>query len=196
MTGTLTSSVANYLSNSVGVILGDGAGHFDARTTYAVRSYCGGVALGTSTMTANSISQQPRFSATVAIFLNDGNGTFQAAGTYSTGGGRVSNVTAGDFNGDGHDDVAIGNLGSGSVGVLLGDGLGGFQPVTTYATGGSWAAIPALADLNGDGNTDLVINDQFSHTLAVLWAMARVVSPRQSSLPREGRNLATHPWGI
>ena len=74
----------------------------------------------------------------------------------------------GDLNGDGHDDVVIGNLDSGNVGVLLGDGQGGFQPVTTYATGGYWAAIPALADLNGDGNADLVINDQFSGTLAVL----------------------------
>ena len=44
--------------------------------------------------------------------------------TFGSGASRPYAVTVGDFNNDGHADLAVANLNSGTVGVLLGDGVG------------------------------------------------------------------------
>jgi hypothetical protein len=63
-------------------------------------------------------------------------------------------VAVGDFNGDGHSDLAVANLGS-TVSVLLGDGRGHFAPEATYSVGMNPSAV-AVGDVNGDGHPDLV----------------------------------------
>ncbi len=67
-------------------------------------------------------------------------------------------IVAGDFNGDGHLDLAISNSSSNDVSVLLGNGDGTFQPQVTYAVGAGPLAIVA-ADFNGDGKLDLALTD-------------------------------------
>nr|WP_199247785.1 VCBS repeat-containing protein [[Phormidium] sp. ETS-05] len=47
--------------------------------------------------------------------------------TFAVGGGPVS-VTSGDFNGDGHLDLAVANVDSDNVSLLLGNGSGSFNP--------------------------------------------------------------------
>jgi FG-GAP-like repeat len=91
---------------------------------------------------------------TVAVLLGNGDGTFQTAVTYGSGGQGASSVAVGDLNGDGKPDLAVANGGSPQVGVLLGNGDGTFQPVQTYPSGGFDIAI---ADVNGDGKLDLLI---------------------------------------
>ena len=44
-------------------------------------------------------------------------------------------IVAGDFNGDGHLDLAVANTDGDTVSVLLGNGDGTFQPQVTYAVG-------------------------------------------------------------
>ena len=62
-------------------------------------------------------------------------------------------IVAGDFNGDGHLDLAVANAGDDTVSVLLGNGDGTFQPQVTYAVGTdpesrSWRVTsPATAGL-------------------------------------------------
>jgi hypothetical protein len=90
---------------------------------------------------------------TVAVLLGNGDGTFQTAVTYGSGGQGASSVAVGDLNGDGKPDLAVANGGSPQVGVLLGNGDGTFQPVQTYPSGGFDIAI---ADVNGDGKLDLL----------------------------------------
>jgi hypothetical protein len=107
-------------------------------------------------------------SATVSIFLGNGDGTFKAHVDFPTGLYPNSLVTA-DFNGDGKPDLALAN-GSGTVSVLLGNGDGSFQPHVDYAAGPAADSLTA-GDFNGDGKLDLVVvnnNSNQSGTISVL----------------------------
>ena len=92
----------------------------------------------------------------VGVLLGNGDGTFQAAVTYDSGGSYTSSVAVGDLNGDGIPDLLVANRGSGFVGVLRGNGDGTFQPAITYDSGGTPYSV-AIADVNGDGKPDSVV---------------------------------------
>ena len=93
----------------------------------------------------------------VSVLLGEGNGDFQPAATFPTGGESYS-VAVGDLNGDARLDLVTANILSRSVSVLLGKGNGDFPSAVTFPTGGeSWSV--AVGDLNGDGHLDLVTNN-------------------------------------
>jgi hypothetical protein len=100
--------------------------------------------------------------ASVAVLLGNGDGTFQTAVTYNTGGAYASSVAVADVNGDGKPDLlvsngyACSNCTSGSIGVLLGKGDGTFQTAVSFNSGGPYASSVAVADVNGDSKPDLV----------------------------------------
>jgi hypothetical protein len=78
-------------------------------------------------------------------------------------------VAVGDFNGDGHPDLAVANSGSNNVSVLLGNGAGGFAPAPgSPVPAGARPAAVAVGDFNGDGKADLAIADQGSNKVTVL----------------------------
>ncbi|MCA9618530.1 MAG: FG-GAP repeat protein, partial [Myxococcales bacterium] len=74
-----------------------------------------------------------------------------------------------DFDGDGFDDVAMGNMNSHTTCVFRGDGHGKLRLGEELADGG-WSA--GAADLDHDGHAELVVS---------------------SALPRRGNRLG--PWG-
>jgi uncharacterized protein (DUF2141 family) len=99
---------------------------------------------------------------TVAVLLGNGDGTFQTAVPYSTGGGTPNAVVIADVNGDGKLDLVVANCSGdgcpseeeGSVSVLRGNGDGTFQAAVSYSV---WSVgSVAVADVNGDGYPDLV----------------------------------------
>ncbi len=89
----------------------------------------------------------------VSILLGVGDGTFQVRREYATG--TFGPLVAGDFNGDGNQDLAIAKGGN-TASVLLGSGDGTLEHPTDYGTGNGVAAV-ATGDFNGDGNLDLVV---------------------------------------
>jgi Bacterial Ig-like domain (group 3)/FG-GAP-like repeat len=98
----------------------------------------------------------------VVVRLGNGDGTFQSAVAYDSGGCGTWSVAVADVDGDGKRDIVAANNCSGSggtsstVGVLLGKGDGTFQPAVTYAAGvNAWSI--AVADIDGDGKPDLMI---------------------------------------
>lgn len=105
--------------------------------------------------------------ASVGVLLGNGDGTFQTAVPYWSGGGEAMSVVVADVNADGRPDVLVANyygsgayLFEGEVGVLLGNGDGSFQPVATYPAGPYEALSLAVADLNGDHKPDLVLTNK------------------------------------
>ena len=84
-------------------------------------------------------------------------------------GTKPYSIAAGDFNGDGIQDLATANYGSNNVTVLLGNGMGGFTPATgsPYAVGSAPQSL-AVGDFNGDGIEDLAIANSGSANVTVL----------------------------
>lgn len=64
-------------------------------------------------------------------------------------------VVTGDFNNDGHLDLATHDPAAGAVSVLLGDGAGGFgNAIHSYSLGGNRVSL-TVADFDNDGDDDL-----------------------------------------
>lgn len=71
-----------------------------------------------------------------------------------TVGDRPTDVTGGDFNGDGHIDLAVANLGSNNVSILLNNAGTGFLAPTNVSSGYEPRALVS-GDFNSDGRADL-----------------------------------------
>jgi hypothetical protein len=102
-----------------------------------------------------------------SVFLGNGDGTFQSPGQGDAGTPNPGSIVAGDFNGDGHLDMAVANEFSNDISVFLGNGDGTFQTQVTYAVGSGPQAI-AAGDFNGDGRLDLAVANSFDNTVSVL----------------------------
>jgi hypothetical protein len=100
----------------------------------------------------------------LSVLLGNGDGTFQPAVTFPTGGIRSGWVSVADVNGDGKPDAVLGNSNvygtpDGTVSILLGVGNGTFEPPVTYESGGYAAVQLALADLTADGHLDIIVDN-------------------------------------
>jgi hypothetical protein len=113
---------------------------------------------------ANLGSADGTVKANMSVLLQNpaGRGTFLPATNYATG-VRAWTIAAGDLNGDGKQDLVVGNMGSfdgSSISVFMQNPAspGSFQPAVNYADTSNvgWVAI---ADMNGDGKPDLLIVD-------------------------------------
>ncbi len=92
----------------------------------------------------------------VGVLLGNGDGTFQAAVAYDSGGMGAWSVAVSDVNGDGRPDLIVANWGSDNVGVLMGGGRGTFAKAITTGVNGAVTSV-AVADVNGDGKPDLLV---------------------------------------
>jgi len=162
------SSITN--PGSVGIMLGNGEGTFQKALTYGtgtasprfvVVADVNGDGKPDLVVANRCIDDGCLIEAVVAVLLGNGDGTFQAAVAYNSGGLFAGAVAVADVNGDGKPDLIVGNWCSdsncdGSVGILLGNGNGTWQPVVTYLTGGLYAFAVAVADVNADGKPDVL----------------------------------------
>src|SRR5262249_9085366 len=93
-------------------------------------------------------------SSNLQVLKGNGDGTFQAAVSYTVG-LYPKAVVAGDFDGDGDLDLAIANYSSSNVTILRSAGDGTFPSAGSVAVGTRPRDLVA-GDFDGDGDLDLV----------------------------------------
>ena len=133
--GKLDLAVANEFENTVSILLGNGDGSFQGPAKAAVASFpfsltaadfsgdgiadlavaaCGDMESGFLFGSCRSGS------GAVSILISNGDGTFQTHADFGTpSAGTPLAITAGDFNNDGVEDIAVTSFESGGVRVLL-----------------------------------------------------------------------------
>jgi len=167
--------VATNLYGDVSVLLGNGDGTFQTAVSYgsggdnnasvAVADVNGdGKA---DLVVANECADNNCVNGSVGVLLGNGDGTFQTAVSYGSGGNQALSVAIADINRDGKPDIVVGNYCSdtncdtnASVGVLLGNGDGTFRTAVIYPSGANDANSVAVADVNGDGKPDILVVNQ------------------------------------
>ena len=112
----------------------------------------------------SSIDTQFQFTTTsTQTFTADG--TFQPQVTFSVG-RQPYDVDAADLNGDGNNDLIVGNRQDGEITLFLGNGDGSFQASTSIDTPNDLGYVRAI-DIDGDGNIDLVESARSTQTVGV-----------------------------
>ena len=173
--GHLDLVVANHggdatFAGSVSILVGNGDGTFQDAINYAVGNGPDSIAVGDfygdghlDVVTANDIFGH---ASNLSLLRGNGDGTFQPAVTISAGLQTVG-VAVGDFNGDGHLDLVVGNRAPNTVTVLLGNGDGTFQAPVAYPTGAEPFSI-AVGDFNNDGVPDLAVANRSGNNVSIL----------------------------
>ncbi|MBN8554598.1 MAG: VCBS repeat-containing protein [Deltaproteobacteria bacterium] len=97
-----------------------------------------------------------------------GSGTYATAATYGTSTNVYASV-AGDFNGDGYQDIAVQNSNS-TVSVFINKKDGTFERGVNYTVGATSSAGAKIraADITGDGILELLTMDSTDATISIL----------------------------
>ncbi len=119
--------------------------------------------------------------AKVSILLGDGRGGF-AVQSYATN--KWPSATAiGDFDGDGHQDVAVTNWGANNVSILFGKGDGTtFSAPRNFTFEGHSLYCVLAADIDRDGHLDMVWNDILRSEVYLLYGDGHGAFPRTARL--------------
>ncbi|MBX7186270.1 MAG: FG-GAP-like repeat-containing protein [Vicinamibacteria bacterium] len=102
----------------------------------------------------------------VSLLFGFGDGTFFSAGLVPVSDGPTG-LAAADFDGNGADDLGVGNFLSADASVALSDGSGNFFGPTSFGAGTGPTAI-AAANFDADGNPDLAVVNQGDNSVSIL----------------------------
>ena len=182
--GALDIAAADYTSNDVTVLFGDGAGHFVASSvTLATGVGPKAIVAGHFNGDANlDLATANDGSNSVSVLLGNGDGTFAPVANFAID-GQPKGLAIGDFNDDDDDaDLVVADELTDDVSVLLGDGSGGFAAPVNYPTGIRARAV-AVGDFNEDGNQDLAVaNEGSTSNVTLLFGAGNGTFGTKSSL--------------
>jgi hypothetical protein len=185
-------------AGSISVLLGNGDGTFQPQTQYYTGSITNPVQVVIRDFNGDGVpdlavllpiivppgQQNGQGANIVAIFIGNGDGTFQPQVNYDAGGSGTydgePSLVAADFNNDGKldllDNYMYTTQGSGGVEVthtaltlLPGNGDGTFQAPTLLPVDSSFDPVSITAgDFNGDGNADIAAAALYGDKLEVM----------------------------
>jgi hypothetical protein len=169
--------VANKSANTIGVYLSTGTGGFQSPASYPT---CGGptaalaedldlTGLPDIVVTCNTPT-----SNVIQVFLNLGNGTFNPTPdgvtniVLGTGKGPVA-IASGDFNNDGHPDLAVADSLDGTITLFLSNPNNNFTYYTVSTLSGF--GMPngiVVGNFTSSGNVDLAVTDGSTGSIHIL----------------------------
>ncbi len=166
--GKLDLVVANYGSNTVSFMKGNGDGTFQSKVDYATGTNPISITVGDFVTADGKLDLVVANwgSDTVSYLKGNGNGTFQTQVTFSTG-HHPTAVGVGDFKADGNLDLAIVNYDDATVSVRLGSGSGTFGSITNHTVGTHPRGI-AVGDFDSDEKLELAVTNAGSNTVSWL----------------------------
>ncbi len=133
-------------------------------------------------------------SGSLVLRRGDGTGRIVSSTTIGSGWGAFSQITAGDFDGDGSRDLVAVRSRDGALLLYPGDGSGGFRAARVIGWSGwnAMSAVRGVGDITGDGRDDLLARRAADGALLVY----RVVQSARFTTPlRAGTYASTAAWG-
>ena len=169
-----TSDTSGTQTNEIEVLLGIGDGTYDALPPIVFSSLLSAVVVGDFNhdgLTDLAVTSQFGNSVTVLLANKDAAGHFSGTFTQQapiTVGLQPDAIVTGDFDHDGHTDLAVANFADGTVSLLLGNDQGLYAVQPALAVGESPTAL-AVGDFNNDGVDDVAVANSGSGRLSILF---------------------------
>lgn len=158
----VSNTGSNFEGNTVSVYFNLGNGSFGSPANYIVGEAPVGIAAGdfnndNKTDLAIAIYGYLGQGNSVAILINNGNGTFVSPVLFPAGNSPIK-ISAGKINADNFTDLAVAND-DGKVNVLINSGTGNFSARTEYSfvlSGSSTFPCIELSDIDNDNDPDIL----------------------------------------
>src|SRR6267142_776168 len=136
--------------------------------------------LATTTLNVRSLGGRN----VAAVYLATAAGAFSEPRILDVA-GAISRLVAGDFDGDGLQDLVFSHYFLDSVSVVLSRPGRTFAPETAYLAGDGPLGL-AVADLNGDGHSDLAVANLLSQDVSIYPGLGGGTLDPQSRTPAGG----------
>jgi hypothetical protein len=166
--GKLDLVVANFIGDSLSVLLGKGDGTFQPKVDLTGVTRPGRISASDLNVDGKvDVIVTNAETAKLSTYFGKGNGTFDSKVEYPTGNEPAGVIRVDDVTGDSRLDLIVSNAASSSVSVFVNNGDGSFKAKVDYPTGSKPIGL-TLGELNGDGKSDIVTGNQESSDVSVL----------------------------
>ncbi|CAF3971974.1 unnamed protein product, partial [Adineta steineri] len=157
----------------LGILFGNGNGSFGALNTQSLEKECTPHDIIVADFNRDNrldIAILSLNSNNIYVFLRKSNDNFSSPFIFPTGYNSESrSLNVGDFNSDGHLDIAVNNVNAVNVGVFIGCGNGSFEVQKgSFTFFGSSPTNLAVGDFDGDARSDVVTSNTNDNVICVL----------------------------